>query len=167
MRRAAALPVFLCLALVVSGPLAARESLGVFGVWGAFRDAETPRCYAIARAERSRTSRDAASFASVGTWPSRNVRGQFHAQLSRSVAQGAAIRLTIGDDRFELTGSGNDAWATGARMDAAIVAAMRSASRMSIAGRAANGRSFTDRYSLDGAATAMDAAIVGCSASGR
>ena len=51
-------------------------------------------------------------------------------------------------------------------MDAAIVAAMRSASRMTVASRGSNGARFSDRYSLSGAATAMDAAVVGCATRG-
>jgi hypothetical protein len=47
-------------------------------------------------------------------------------------------------------------------MDAAIVAAMRSASQMVVSARDARGNRFTDRYSLAGFATAMDAATVGC-----
>ena len=47
-------------------------------------------------------------------------------------------------------------------MDAAIVAAMRSAGSMSISASDSAGHRFTDRYSLEGAATAMDAATVGC-----
>lgn len=47
-------------------------------------------------------------------------------------------------------------------MDAAVVAALRSATRMSITARDESGRRFTDRYDLAGAATAIDAAVVGC-----
>ena len=47
-------------------------------------------------------------------------------------------------------------------MDAAIIAAMRSADSMSVRAIDRSGRRFTDRYSLEGAATAMDAATVGC-----
>jgi hypothetical protein len=47
-------------------------------------------------------------------------------------------------------------------MDAAIVAAMRSADSMSVTATDRSGHRFTDRYSLRGAATAMDAATVGC-----
>jgi len=47
-------------------------------------------------------------------------------------------------------------------MDAAIVAAMRSAGEMTVSARDATGRGFTNTWSLDGAATAMDAAAVGC-----
>ena len=154
--------------LSLATPLAAKDSLGVFGEWGAFRDPGVPRCYAIATAEdepRSstrRSPRQHAPFASIGTWPKRHVRGQVHVRLSRDIAQAAAISLSVGGQRFQLTGSGGDAWAKDRRMDAAIVAAMRSTGSMSVSARDRSGRRFTDRYSLDGAATAMDAATVGC-----
>jgi hypothetical protein len=161
MLRAAA---FAIAALALAAPAAAKDSLGVFGQWGAFRDASVPRCYAIAAAtENARDSRrETAPFATIGTWPRRGIRGQVHLRLSRGVAPGAAISLRLGGRTFALTGAGVDAWAADARMDAAIVAAMRSATSMSVSARDASGRRFTDRYSLDGAATAMDAATVGC-----
>ncbi len=156
---------FLGLALLAS-PLVAKDSLGVFGQWGAFRDPQVPRCYAIAAAEpegrRGSSAREHDAFASVGSWPKRGVRGQLHLRLSRSLATGARISLSIGGQRFELAGGGGDAWAKDRTMDAAIVAAMRSAGTMAVSARDGAGRRFTDRYSLDGAATAMDAATVGC-----
>ncbi|MEO0591049.1 MAG: invasion associated locus B family protein [Pseudomonadota bacterium] len=152
-------PLVLCL-LASATPLSAKDSLGVFSQWAAFRDAETPRCYAIAQATNEREPR---GYASVGTWPARQVRGQLHLRLSRSVKSGVRVRLSVGDQRFDLTAQGRDAWASDKAMDAAIIAAMRSASGMSVSARAANGIRFVDRYSLDGAATAMDAAVVGCS----
>ena len=161
------------LALALASPLAAKDSLGVFDDWGAFRDSSVPRCYAIAAASIASRSSSAtrgsavgssgrSPFASVGTWPRRQVRGQVHVRLSRAIAQGAAISLSVGGQRFALTGAGGDAWAQDRRMDAAIVAAMRSAPSMSVSARDRAGRRFTDRYSLTGAATAMDAATVGC-----
>ncbi|HEU4650562.1 MAG TPA: invasion associated locus B family protein [Croceibacterium sp.] len=155
---------FVILALIAS-PLAAKDSLGVFGQWGAFRDPQVPRCYAIAAADPDRRTaryRQHAPFASVGTWPKRGVRGQLHVRLSRTLASASAIALSVGGQRFALTGGGGDAWARDARMDAAIVAAMRSAEAMWVSARDSAGRRFTDRYDLDGAATAMDAATVGC-----
>ncbi len=152
------LPALALLALAM--PAAAKDSLGVFGDWGAFRDPGVPRCYAIAAAENE--ARDHAPFASIGTWPRRDVRGQVHVRLSRSTAPSAAISLRVGGQRFALAGGGGDAWARDRRMDAAIVAAMRSAGAMSVSARDRAGNRFTDRYSLAGAATAMDAATVGC-----
>lgn len=153
MLRPAIFLAFVALAL----PASAKDSLGVYSSWAAFRDSEQPRCYAIAKPRGNRPQ----SFASVGTWPRRGLRNQVHLRLSRVVGdKGATLR--IGDRRFVLPSLGRDAWAQDSRMDAAIVAALRSATRMSITGRDTNGRRFTDRYDLAGAATAVDAAVVGC-----
>ncbi|APE28391.1 invasion associated locus B family protein [Aurantiacibacter gangjinensis] len=145
-----------------AAPTNIRDSLGVFGDWGAFRDSQVPRCYAIAAAQPSQSRRDHQPFATVGTWPDRQVRGQVHFNLSRNLSSNPRLRLAIGGQRFDLTGGGNDAWATGPQDDAAIVAAFRAGSRMSISATDNRGNRFTDRYSLQGAATAMDAASVGC-----
>jgi hypothetical protein len=161
MRRA--LPFLL---LLLAAPALARDSLGMFETWGAFRDpANTPggpRCYAIARAEPSTLQRDYQPYASIGTWPRAALRGQVHFRLSRRLAPGQKIVLSIGDQRFELTGGGGDAWAADRRMDAAIVAAMRSARSMTVSARGADGRGFSNTWPLAGAATAMDAAMIGC-----
>jgi hypothetical protein len=150
---------FALLALFASSA-SARDSLGVFGQWGAFSDPQVPRCYAIAQGESEKPEHPGT--ASIGTWPRAQVRGQLHVRLSRAMAPRSLIRLAIGAERFELTGSGIDVWAQDRRMDAAVVAAMRSAAGMSVSATDSAGRRFTDRYSLEGAATAMDAATVGC-----
>ena len=156
--------------LLLAAPAVAKDDLGVFGQWAAFRDPKVPRCYAIAAAEPSTRSSSAkrgsaensAAYADVATWPKRGVRGQVHFRLSRTLHAQPRLSLAIGSQRFELTGGGADAWAANPAGDAAIVAAMRSAPRMSLSAVDAAGRRFTERYSLDGVATAMDAATVGC-----
>jgi hypothetical protein len=154
-RRLVAL-VVLCLA----APLAARDGLGVFDTWGAFADLSVPRCYAIAAADK--TSGAYQAYADVATWPRQGVRGQVHFRLSRALAAGARPSLSLGGRRYPLTGSGADAWALDKRADAAIVAAMRSADSMTVGGIDRAGHRFGDSYALKGAATAMDAATVGC-----
>ncbi|MCW1430033.1 hypothetical protein [Novosphingobium sp. JCM 18896] len=134
----------------------------MFSTWGAFRDPAVPRCYAIAMAEPSTKQRDYQPYASIGTWPRREVRGQVHLRLSRKLMPGARIVLTVGRERFALTGGGGDAWAVDRRMDAAIVAAMRSANAMTVSARDAKGGGFSNTWPLAGAATAMDAAAIGC-----
>lgn len=161
MRRASLL-AFAATILTLATPLAARDSLGVFGDWGAFSDPQVPRCYAIAAAEPSDARREEEPFTSVSTWPSRAVRGQVYFRLSRGAAGNAAITLTISGQRYDLVGRGSNAWARDRGMDAEIVAAMRSAGSMQVSSHDGGGSRFTDRYSLAGAATAIDAAIVGC-----
>jgi hypothetical protein len=143
----------------VAGPLFARESLGVYDGWAAFRDDKPQRCYAIAKAQGTPP---APAYASVSNWPERNVRGALHIVLSHDVADKAAVRLAIGGKRFDLVAKGRNAWASNAREDAAIIAALRTSTRMSVSASTAKGGRFTDRYALAGAATAIDAAIVGC-----
>jgi hypothetical protein len=91
-------------------------------------------------------------FASVASRPGQ-ARNQLHFRLRDARPAGARSTLQIGRQRFALVVGGADAWAQDARTDAAIVAAMRSADRMTI------GR---DSYMLRGAATAIDAAALGC-----
>lgn len=161
MRRAFAL---LILPILVATPVQARDSLGIFESWGAFRDGagqNGPRCYAIAQpvVRRGQTPR---GFASIGTWPRQRVRGQLHVRLSRARAAGAPVTLVVGERRFSLVAGQMDGWAADARGDAQIIAAMRSASSMSVASIGADGRGFADNYALRGAATAIDAAALGC-----
>ena len=150
-------------ALCVYAPGAkARESLGLYANWGAFRDPLTPRCYAIAMAEPSARSREYQPFSSVGTWPRRAVRNQIHFRLSRRLDPRVPIVLTIADRTFNLIGGGGDVWARNNEENAAIVAAMRSATMMRVSARDMQGRRFSNGWSLGGAASAMDAASIGC-----
>lgn len=143
--------------------LPARDSLGIYDSWGAFRDPLAPRCYAISMAEPSRLRRDYQPYATVGTWPKRRLRNQVHFRLSRKMAGKPRIILNIGSERFDLTGGGGDAWPADKRMNAQIIAAMRSARGMSVSATDASGTRFSNSWQLQGAASAMDAATVGCS----
>lgn len=153
------MPAAAAFALLAAAPLAARDSLGVYEGWAAFRDDAPARCYAIAKAQGAPP---APAYATVSTWPGRKVRGAVHFVLSREVPEGARVRLAVGGQRFDLLAKGRNAWGKDARADAAIVAALRGASRMRVSARSAKGGAFTDRYDLGGAATAIDAATVGC-----
>lgn len=148
-------------------PASARDSLGMFESWGAFRDGGVPRCYAIAMAGKPRGAKaDYQAYADVGHWPKRALRNQVHFRLSRRMAVNSPIRLRIDSTDFLLSGGGGDAWAADRRMDAAIVAAMRSAKTMRVRARAADGREINDYYLLPGAASAIDAAALACARTG-
>jgi hypothetical protein len=47
-------------------------------------------------------------------------------------------------------------------MDAAIIAKMRAAPSLAVSGKSRDGRTFRDGYALPGAASALDAATLGC-----
>jgi hypothetical protein len=143
----------------------ARDSLGVFEGWGAFRDSDPKRCFAIAEPTRSSGGKWQ-PFASVAHWPANRVRSQLHIRLSREIRKGATITLTIDNRRWTMTGAGADVWAPSQNHDAFIVAKMRSGRSMSIETVASSGGGFADVYRLKGAATAIDAAALGCARGG-
>ena len=170
MRYAAFLPPLL---IAFAGVAQARDSLGIFGGWGAFRDPPAGRaalrCYALAEPENAGAASGWRPFASVGYWPRSGIRGQTHIRLSRAAARGAKVTLSIGQQRFTLVSGGADAWARDKAMDAAIIAAMRNGTAMSVASAGASTNAspnrrggFADIYALRGAATAIDAAALGC-----
>jgi len=145
----------------------ARDRLGVWNDWGAFRDAAVPRCYAIAMAsDTPRRGREAQPFVTVATWPRRAIHGEVHVRLSRISLPGRPVDIVLGGQKFAMVSNGADAWAADQRMDAAIIAAIRQGGDMTITMRGRDGRLARDSYHLAGAASAMDAASLGCAASG-
>jgi hypothetical protein len=147
--------------LLLGSPAHARTSLGTFDGWGAFRDENPTRCFAIAMPARGGGGKWR-PFASVSTWPQSSIRGQVQIRLSHALLAGSPVVLRIGNQRLPLVAGGADAWAPDARVDAVLVAAMRSAPSFTVQARAATGGYFSETYPLKGAATAIDAAALGC-----
>jgi hypothetical protein len=156
--------LLLAVALAAAVPAyAQRQSLGIFGQWGAFQEANGSRCFAIAEPQRLGQRLEWKPFASVGYWPNRRAQGQVHFRLSRNARPGSVLLLRIDDRSFQLVGRGADAWAPNGRTDADILAAIRSGIGMTIESRSERGALVRDTYQLRGAATAIDAAAIACS----
>ena len=147
----------------VSNPVMAKESLGIFNSWGAFRDPDIPRCYAIAESEEINGKAERKSFATIGFWPKREIRRQFHVRLSRDRSSNSRVIVSIAGRHFQLTAHRSDGWSQDKRMDASIVAAIRSSTSMTVESVGRDGQPIVDAYRLRGAATAIDAASLGCS----
>ena len=154
--------VFIGLLLIISAPAIAKDRLGVYQSWAAFRDPATPRCYAIAAPEELVGTATRNAFLSVGFWPKRSVGHEVYVRLSREASANSVITLSAGGRRFRLKGTGSSGWAIDRRMDLAIIAAMRSATSLSIESVGRDGRTIVDAYSLRGAPSAIDAAALGC-----
>ena len=84
--------------------------------------------------------------------------GQFAARLSRQPRPGATVMLHVGDQPFLLLTQDDMAWSRGPRQEQAIIAAMRNSGGMRVEARSPDGRRIVDRYALDGAPLAIDAA---------
>ena len=143
--------IFLLLAGPLTGlcgasPAGARELLGQYQRWGAFREAPG-WCFAMAepiRGGRARL-RPYVAVTRHGGPP------RVHVAPSRPLAPGSVLRLEL-DGRTFFPG----------REDARIITAIRRSDALRVAGTDTRGRRFHDDYPLAGAPSAIDAAIVGC-----
>lgn len=147
------------LLLLAASPALAKDRLGAWQSWAAFRDAGTARCYAIGSPEESSGS---GGFLSVGFWPKRGLSHQLYVRLSRERSSNSGITLSAGGRRFQLVARGNSGWAKDRQMDLAILAAIRSAQSVSIQSIGRDGRTIIDAYATRGAASAVDAAALAC-----
>ena len=130
------------------------------GAWAAIDRGGT--CEALSRSLRVAAKGKVQAIAGFTFAPDHRRWGEFHARLRRMPRSGAAVMLRIGDQPFLLVSRGNEAWSDGPRQEQAIIAALRGADAMSVESRDGGGRRFIDPYSLDGAATAIDAAAAAC-----
>jgi hypothetical protein len=139
---------FALIILSFAAPGEARETVGSFATWAAFCD-QPRQCFAISE-PAERTNHPFLSVAIHGT----NLSVSAH--LGRPAR---AVRLEIGDARFNLSVAGADATAD-PRTSRRIVAAMRAGESATIVGTSDRGGRFRHHYLLAGAPSAIDAAMV-------
>ena len=126
------------------------------GQWAALRQGRT--CEAAARSLRPAVKNRPPARASLSFDAGGPRRGQFTVRLSRVPRPGASVMLVIGEAQFLLMPRGDMAWSRGPAQEIAIIAALRSAGGMRIEARSPGGGRIVDRYDLDGAPLAIDAA---------
>lgn len=156
--RVLALP---CLLLAASAWATPSHLLAAGGAWASFDRGKS--CEAVAKPLLPAKKQELAPFAAVAFDRGGPRHGQFSTQLRRPVRAGSSVILTIGDQPFLLVASGSSGWSKDSAQDAAIIAAIRQGGGMRIEARDTGGRRQSDRYLLDGAPTAIDAAAAACS----
>jgi len=126
------------------------------GQWAALREGGT--CEAASTSLGVVYKDRASARASVSFDAGGPRHGQFAARLSRPPRPGATVMLHVGDQPFLLMSQNDMAWSRGPKQEQAIIAAMRSGRGMRVEARAPGGSRIVDRYSLEGAPLAVDAA---------
>ena len=126
------------------------------GQWAALRQGST--CEAASTTLGSAYKDRAPARASISFDAGGPRHGQFAARLSRLPRPGATVMLHVGDQPFLLMTKDDMAWSRGPKQERSIIAAMRTNGRMRVEARSPGGGRIVDRYSLDGAPLAIDAA---------
>lgn len=155
----------LVLAMVAAAPSNAASIIYAGPAWAAIDRGAT--CEALSRSLRVAARGKVQAIAGFTFSADRRRWGEFHTRLRRMPRAGAAVMLRIDDQPFLLVSRGNLAWSSGPGQDQAIIAALRGARAMNVESRDGAGRRFVDPYSLDGAATAIDAAAADCAGKSR
>ncbi|MFL6755427.1 MAG: hypothetical protein ACJ8FI_11190 [Sphingomicrobium sp.] len=150
----------LAASVLFAAPLPAEQVVFAGGHWAAIDRGSS--CEAAGRSLRIAQKGKVQARAGFAFDAGRGRRGQFFAQLSRMPRANSTVILTVGEQPFLLVGRSGWAWSSGAAQESAIIAAVRAAGGMRIESRDQAGRRFVDRYMLDGAPTAIDAAAARC-----
>jgi hypothetical protein len=152
--------VTLLLGMLASAAMARGAVIYAGGAWAAIDRGAA--CEALSRSVRIAAKGKVQAEAGFTFSADRRRWGEFHARLRRMPREGAAVMLNVGGQPFLLVSRGNAAWSAGPLQEQAIIAALRGATGMAVESRDSAGRRFVDPYSLDGAATAIDAAAAAC-----
>ena len=151
----------LCLAIATAAAAAPSRLLIARGAWASFD--RGPACEAVAQPLAPAKKMDTQPYVAIAFDRGGPRQGQFFAQLRRPSRPGSSVILTIGGQPFLLAARGVSAWSKDAAQETAILAAMRGAGGMRLEARDAAGHRMADRFLLDGAPTAIDAAAAACS----
>ena len=150
----------LLIGIAASAAVARGPVIYAGGAWAAIDRGGV--CEALSRSVRIAAKGKVQAEAGFTFTADRRRWGEFHARLRRMPRAGAAVMLNVGNQPFLLVSRGNEAWSDGPPQEQAIIAALRGATGMTVESRDSGGRRFVDPYSLDGAATAVDAAAAAC-----
>lgn len=145
------------LMLFIMSPATARETIGVFGDWGAFKQRDT--CYTTAAPAQSTGARKGAAYLTVSIWPGQASAPQVMIAAGTAVT---TVTLRVAEQGFHPVVRGDAAWMPDSHGDQLLIAALAAANSLSIEYSSRRGRIFTDRYSLNGFNAAWKAAIAAC-----
>lgn len=155
------LAVLLCLTLASAAIAAPSRLIVARGAWASFD--RGPACEAVSKPVVKARKGQAEAYVAIAFDRGGPRQGQVFVAARRPLRAGSSVILTVDRQPFLLSPRGASAWSRDAGQEAAILAAMRGAGGMRVEGRDAAGRRMVDRYLLDGAPTAIDAAAAACS----
>jgi hypothetical protein len=154
-------PLLLCLAGAGAALAAPSRLLVAGGSWASFDRGRS--CEAMAKPLVPVRKQEAEPYIAIAFDRAGPRQGQVFVQLRRPARAGSSVILTIGDQPFLLVARGASAWSKDPAQESAILAAIRGAGGMRLDARSTTGRRMVDRFLLDGAPTAIDAAAAACS----
>jgi hypothetical protein len=157
MIRFATLFFFICIALagVVSPSFAKKpKDLGGNGKWTAytFVDGKNKVCYMASAPvkQQGKYKKRGQPYALITNRTAPKSKAEVNFVSGYTFKKGAPVKVTVGNQAFELFSTKGRAWSSDARADAKLVKAMIRGNRMVVRGVSSRGTKTTDSYSLSG-----------------
>ena len=175
-RRATALAAILACAATAQAATAqtVEERVGGHRDWSVYEHgsgasrvcwvATTPKRWTARRGGTDVTSsvRRGEIYLNVAVRPSQGVTNEVSFIAGYPLRSDAAVRVTIGSDRFDMFSEGEIAWLENAAADTRVVTTMKAGVEAQVVGTSARGTQTTDTFSLLGFTAALDDAVKLC-----
>ena len=145
--------------------------LGVAKDWSAYQAVTGGNkvCYALSKprsTEPKKAARDPI-YMLISDWPSRKVTGELEVVPGYAYKDGGSVIAQVGSLKTEFftrnDGNSGSAWVKDPGDEAALLAAMRKGSTLTVSGELARGTKTRDTYSLSGISTMLDKVHDACS----
>lgn len=150
--------VVIALAIAAAGP--GPRILAARGTWAAVD--RGGQCEALSRALLPEALDKPAAVLAVTFDRAGRRTGELSVRFRRPLRPDSSVMLTIANQPFALAGRGQAAWSRDSAQEAAILSALRASGGARVTARDSAGRRMTERFLLDGAPTAIDAAAAAC-----
>ena len=152
--------VLIALVAAMIAASAPARPLAAGGTWAAID--RGGQCEALSRALLPEALDKPAALLAVTFDRAGHRAGELSVRFRRPLRPASSVILTVGDQPFDLAARGQSAWSRGPAQEAAILTAIRASSGARVTARDSSGRRMTERFLLDGAPTAIDAAAAAC-----
>lgn len=150
------------------GPAAAQSArvLGDFRDWSSYAadDGSGTICFAMTKPKSSDPAAEVTgeAYVYITDRPAEDVASEFNVVAGYTFQTGSFARVSVSGQDFTLFTQGDAAWLDDPTQSAALAAAIRGGSTMTISGTSAAGSTVTQSYSLSGATAAQQAVGAEC-----
>lgn len=141
-------------------------SIGTFKQWGAwsYDEGGRPRCFVSSAPTSKEPSQldhgEVMFFVKAGRDSEPRTESSF--QTGYRFAEGSTVEITIGDEKFVMTTSGQNAWLRRVEREPELIEAMKAGSTMAVDATSARGNETSYVFSLDGVTAASARILTQC-----
>lgn len=159
-----ALALALVLAMGLPAMAQSARVLGDFRDWSSYAadDGSGTICFAMTKPKTSDPAVEAQAYLYITNRPGEDVAGEFNVVAGYTFQTGSVATVSVGGQSFSLFTQGDAAWLDDSGQSAALAAAIRAGSALTIQGTNAAGTQVIQNYSLSGATAAQQAIGAEC-----